>query len=108
MGVIMKNCVIEVKKVDLDKLCREFTQYSLRKYFDENYQKFIVSIETYDRGSHCCYFSHFGFEDSDRVLFTYSGNEKFTDFFVRHRVPFSFSETENPSLNNDGLLPSIY
>lgn len=98
----MKNCVVEVKKADLDKLCREFTQYSLRKYFDENHQKFIISIESYGRS----WRSHLGFEDSDKVLFTYSGNEKFTAFFIQHRVPFSFSETENPLLNMD-LPPYI-
>ncbi|HII3734642.1 TPA: hypothetical protein ACY369_002123 [Pasteurella multocida] len=104
----MKNCVVKVKKVDLDKLCQAFSQFSLRKYFNEQYQKFIVSIELYDRGPRSYSWICQGFEESDMVLFTYSGDEQFTNFFIQHRIPFYFLETDEISLNNGWLIPVGY
>ena len=59
---------------------------------------FLITIEELSRNysNVICYD---GFEKSNEVHFTYSGDYQLTNFFTYYRIEFSFSETEMVALN---------
>ena len=95
---MMKNCVVIVKKSALELLCKNYPQFSLRKWFDVQSQQFLITIEELSRNysNVICYD---GSEKSNEVHFTYSGDYQLTNFFTYYRIEFSFSETEMVALN---------
>ena len=94
---MMKNCVVIVKKSALEHLCKNHPQFSLRKWFDVQNQEFLITIEELSGN----YFNIIcnGFEKSNEVHFTYSGDSQLTNFFIYYRIEFSFSEAEVVALN---------
>lgn len=100
---MMKNYVVIVKKSALELLCKNYPQFSLRKWFDVHSQQFLITIEESSGNYSNVIYYYNGFEKSNEVHFTYSGDYQLTNFFTYYRIEFSFSETEMVALNQPPL-----